>query len=98
MSAFLAVSIEARAKRCEEALHTNRKVSFRREQAKMKMIGHDGVGVDLPVEEFQRLIQRFEERMNGTWVAEDRLPVIAAIEDMIDTVSMEGSALARHET
>jgi hypothetical protein len=36
--------------------------------------------------------------MDGTWVAEDRLPVIAAVEDVVDTVGVKGAALAGHET
>jgi len=65
-------------------------------QAKVKMVGHEAIAVNLPARFLATFLQSGQETLTVWVVAEDGLTVIPTVHDVVDSTGVLDVHLASH--
>jgi hypothetical protein len=98
VSAFPAKAVEPNREGTLQAVHASGQIGLRGLQGQVVVVGHDDVGMDAPAELPDRLPEGALKGFDGTVGSEDRLPVIAPVNNMIKPARFLQTQFSRHKT
>ena len=93
----LVLAVEAISVSAQKPFHAGHEVGFGRFDDQMKVIGHQTIGVDLPIGFGTSLAEGVEEEEAIGVVAEDGFPSVTAVHDVVDRPFIFQAEFARHE-
>ena len=93
----LVLAIEAISVSTQKPFHAGHQVGLGRFDDQMKVIGHQTIGVDLPIGLGTGLAKGIEEEEAIGIVAKDGFPAVAAVHEVVDRPFIFQPEFARHE-